>query len=70
MEGIRVLEYRSSTVPLDKLIEKDAVISARYNLINGCAVMVGMIFDQNLPYEQIIMAIEHYIRQAHSMQIS
>jgi AraC-like DNA-binding protein len=60
--GIRQMRTQAFSVPLDRLIETDALISARYNMISGCGGIIGMIFDQNLPVEQLLMVGDKYIR--------
>lgn len=64
VEGVRALRSKSSSAPLDKLIESDALRSVRYNVITACAVLVGIMFDRDLPYEQVMMTADYYIRQA------
>jgi AraC-like DNA-binding protein len=63
--GIRALREQHLVLPLNRVDEKDEVISARYRLITSCAAWVGMIFDQPLPYEQLLMILDQYTRRAH-----
>jgi AraC-like DNA-binding protein len=62
--GVRALRSQSKSVPLDRLIEADALRSVRYNLITGVSSIIGMIFDHNVPYEQLLMIGDKYIRLA------
>lgn len=64
IEAIRELSKQSSSVPLDRLIQTDTLQSVRYHVITTCATIVGMVFDRNLPYEQVMMTADSYIRKA------
>ncbi|MFO8063192.1 MAG: helix-turn-helix transcriptional regulator [Spirochaetota bacterium] len=63
VDGIRELWEEIDSAPVDRLIETDAVRSVRYNLIATCGVLVGMMFDQGLPYEQLMMTADRHIRE-------
>lgn len=62
--AIRELARQTPSAPVDRLIETDAVRSVRYNIITTCAIMVGMMFDQHVPYEQLMMTADRHIRKA------
>ena len=63
--GIRALREQNLVLPLNRVDEKDEVISARYRLITTSAAWIGMIFDQPLPYEQLLIILDQYTRRAH-----
>lgn len=63
--GIRALREQHLVLPLNRVDEKDEVISARYRLITTSAAWIGMIFDQPLPYEQLLIILDQYTRRAH-----
>ncbi len=63
--GIRALREQNLVLPLNRVDNTDDVVSVRYRLITVSAVWGTMIFDQQLPYEQALMILDHYTRLAH-----
>ena len=63
--GLRALREQNQVLPLNRVDENDEVISARYRLITTSAAWIGMIFDQPLPYEQLLIILDQYTRRAH-----
>lgn len=64
VEGVRELWRRSPPIPVDRLIQTDPVKSIRYNVIATCALLVGVVLDRDLPYEEVMKTADRYIRQA------
>ncbi len=60
--GARALREQYHDLPFDRLIENNDILSLRANLISACGGWVGVIFDLNLPWEQIMTIHEQYIR--------
>jgi AraC-like DNA-binding protein len=63
--GLRALRDQNLVLPLNRVDEKDEVLSAKYRVITSCSAWAGMVYDHQLPYEQVLMIIDQYTRRAH-----
>jgi AraC-like DNA-binding protein len=63
--GLQELRAQNLVLPLNRVDEKDEVLSAKYRVITSCAAWAGMVYDHQLPYEQILMVLDQFTRQAH-----
>jgi AraC-like DNA-binding protein len=64
VEGARRLWDQNMDIPLNPVVERDAVLSAKYRLITATSAWAGMIIDL-IPYEGIMMVLDQYTRKAH-----
>lgn len=64
VEGSQDIWKQMAAAPIDRLIQTDPVKSARYNLIATCGTIVGMMFDEGVPYEQLMMTADRHIQDA------
>jgi len=62
--GARALRDQKLDLHTDQLFEQDALLSVKYRLITACGIWTGLIFDQHVPYEQVVMTLNQYTRQA------
>jgi AraC-like DNA-binding protein len=63
--GIRALRDQNLVLPLNQVDERDEVLSAKYRVITVCSAWAGMVFDHQLPYEQVLMVLDQFTRRAH-----
>jgi AraC-like DNA-binding protein len=62
VSGLRRLKEQNKDVPLDKLFETDATLSVKYRAITCYGAWAGMIFDQHIPFDHVMMVLNQYTR--------